>query len=103
MKWAELTRFRIFYDPIHSGRKPLQQMYGDRWVFHAIKMSTGSKHITAKNFQYDFFFFNEWKFVKNCIQHDRFFFLNFNSYFEAQKILKRKGSQKQVLWSFHIM
>ena len=32
-----------------------------------------------------------------------FFFLNFNSNFEAKKILKAKGDQKHLLWSFHVM
>ena len=32
-----------------------------------------------------------------------FFFLNFNSHFEAKKILKAKGDQKHLLWSFHVM
>ena len=32
-----------------------------------------------------------------------FFFLNFNSHFEAKKILKAKDDQKHLLWSFHVM
>ena len=46
-------------------------------------------------------FCSEWRFVYNCIQHERIFFLNFNSYFEAKKILKTNDNQKQLLWSFH--
>ena len=32
-----------------------------------------------------------------------FFFLNFNSHFEAKKILKAKGDQKHLVWSFHVV
>ena len=32
-----------------------------------------------------------------------FFFLKFNSHFEAKKILNTKGNQKHLVWSFHVM
>ena len=32
-----------------------------------------------------------------------FFSLKFNSQFEAKKILKAKGDQKHLQWSFHVI
>ena len=54
------------------------------------------------NFQSDFFSVNRnlYIIVSNMTE---FFFLNFNSHFEAKMILKAKGDQKHLLWTFHDM